>query len=118
MSYFVIKGPEGQGQYLCSMPGHKCPQWYYQRTDADRFPDEESAWRRLRVVQCMHAGMNYSGRVVRVNTLRDWKAERAQLRADLASWRAVADLRKDEIDRLGKRVAELATVSEGKESNG
>ena len=51
--------------------------------------------------------MNYSGRAVRVNTLRDWKAELAQLRVDLGSWRAIADLRRIEVDALKERLASL-----------
>lgn len=90
MSYFVIKGPEYQGQYLCWMPGHDCPQWWHKRADAKRFPDEESAWKYLTMTlkKYRDASGNYVGRVVRVNTVRDWQAERAMLRAEVARLRS------------------------------
>jgi hypothetical protein len=106
VSYFVIKGPAENSQYLCIMPGQNCPQWF-ERAKAERFPDAESAWKFLDAVQKKHPDAWYQGRVVRVNTLRDWKAERAQLRRDVANWRAVADLRQGEIARLREEPEKL-----------
>lgn len=102
MSYFVIKGPAEGGSYLSILPDHATPQWWDSRAKANRFPDAESAWKWLDVIQKQYPDSWYQGRVVRVNTLRDWKAEREQLRRDLANWRAIADLRNGEIARLRK----------------
>lgn len=84
MSYYVIKGPWSSRNYLCSVPGHACPQWIdgrEGRSKAYRFPDEDSAWKWLQLVIRKHEDFDLA-RVVRVNTLRDWKAERAMLRSE------------------------------------
>ena len=113
MSYFVIKGPRMAGQYLCSLPGHACPQWWHRREEANRYPDEESAWKYLEAVAREHPNSCWFGRVIRVNSLRDRKAELAQCRADRDNWRAVADLRRDEIELLRTRLAELSSSKAG-----
>lgn len=98
MSYYVIKGPADNRQYLgaqvCNGTDFGCPQWRGTRAEANKFPDPESAWKWLDLVQKKHPDGWYQGRVVRVNTLRDWQAERAQLRRDRDLWRAMAELRK------------------------
>lgn len=40
MSYYVVKN---WGNYLCSTFKGLCPQWYYQRQDADRFASKLDA---------------------------------------------------------------------------
>lgn len=90
MSYFLIKGPGDFGQYLCSLDGYREPQWWNLRKSARIFPDRDSAERWLAWVkeQFRDAG-SYDGRVVRVNTVRDWKAERGQLRAEIRRLRRI-----------------------------
>jgi hypothetical protein len=84
MSYFVIKGPGEFGQYLCPFASHDCPQWWHERSKAMSFPDAESARAWLRAVQERYTNHgSFNGRIVRVNTVRDWKAERLQLRAEI-----------------------------------
>ena len=88
MSYYVIKGPDSNAQYLCVIAGHDCPQWY-DRKGARRFPDPESAWNWLGEVKHVHgqrAG-SYLGRVVRVMTTADRRAERARLLAEIERMR-------------------------------
>lgn len=115
MSYFVIKGPRTQGQYLCSLPGHSCPQWWHERSKANRFPDEESAWRWLEAVASSHSKEgSWFGRVIRVNTLRDWKSERAQLRAEANSWRAIAELRREELEQIKASAPFTSSAKESK----
>lgn len=80
MSYFVIKGPAENGQYLCALPGYSCPQWS-DRKNARRFPDAEGAWKWLEAVQKETPAAWFQGRVVRVNSMRDKNAEIARLRA-------------------------------------
>lgn len=80
MSYYIIKGPAENTQYLCALPGYDCPQWS-SRKDARRFPDAESAWKWLDAVQRQNPSAWLQGRVVRVNTMRDKNAEIGRLRA-------------------------------------
>lgn len=86
MSYFVIKGPDDCGQYLCDIFGHECPQWYSRKT-ARHFPDAESAWKYLRATQQAHPDSTYTGRVIRVMTRGDQRARLARLQADLEYFR-------------------------------
>ena len=111
MSYYVIKGPRGQSNYLADMPEYAHPQWS-SRSDARRFSDEDSAWRWMQEVQAAHPQGGYQATVVRVNTVRDWRSERAQLRNERDSWRAMSSLKDDEIRRLK---AEIARMREAKE---
>ncbi len=90
MSYFVIKGPGDFQQYLCPFCSHDCPQWWHEREKAMSFPDADSARAWLRTVQERYRDHgSFNGRVVRVNTVRDWKAERGQLRAEVARLRGL-----------------------------
>ena len=89
MSYYVIKGPGAFSQYLCEMPGFGCPQWWHSRAKARRFPDAEGAHKWVADVQKTYTDHGtYAGRVVRVNTVKDWKAERARLLAEIERLRA------------------------------
>lgn len=87
MSYYVIKGPRDADNYLTWRPGFSCPQWWYKREEAKRFPDSESAWKYLALIQEKHGG-EYVARVVRVSTTRDRRAEIAQLRAEVERLRS------------------------------
>lgn len=127
MSYFVIKGPGAFGQYLTPMASFECPQWWHERDKAMSFPDADSARKWLRSVQERYSDHgSYAGRVVRVNTVRDWKAERRQLRSEIARLRAIiptcergpkacdaelADLR-SERDRLREGLNLILAVSD------
>lgn len=103
MSYFVIKGPHDGGNYLCSMPEQATPQWYT-KGHAIKFPDADSAWKFIEL--CAERGHARVGRVVRVNTIRDWKAERAQLRASRDHWQAVAEMRAELLRTADDRMRE------------
>jgi hypothetical protein len=90
VSYFVIKGPGEFGQYLCHIDGHDCPQWWHERPKAFHFPDAQTAKRWLSTIQKSYTEHgSFNGRVVRVNTVRDWKAERDQLRSEIARLRGL-----------------------------
>lgn len=108
MSYFVIKGPRDGSQYLCSMSKHECPQWWHVRAEATKFPDEASAWRYLELVQDKFQGSgSYVGRVVRVNTPADRRAELERLRAEVAQHRGtLASIRALHAMELEKRAEE------------
>jgi predicted NAD-dependent protein-ADP-ribosyltransferase YbiA (DUF1768 family) len=101
MSYFVIKGPHDSGSYLCSMPDHETPQWYSKK-EAIKFPDADSAWKFMET-WCRNEYPRL-GRVVRINTTRDWKAERAQLRAYTDQLRLHLELKEMVIKGLQARV--------------
>jgi hypothetical protein len=102
VSYFVIKGPWGDNNYLCSLPDQPTPQWYG-RKEAMRFPDADSAWKFMES-WCKREYPRL-GRVVRINTVRDWKAERAQLRARHDELRLHLDLKEMVIKGLQARVS-------------
>lgn len=89
MSYYVIKGPRDYGEYLGLIGGYTCPQWN-SRQHARRFPDRDGAYNWLDQVQKDHASSgSYLGRVVRVNTVADWRAERARLLAEIERLRSL-----------------------------
>lgn len=87
MSYYVIKGPKFFDQYLCTLETFSNPQWYL-KEHARRFADAESARKWLADVkrEWWDHG-SYDGRVVRVNTPQDLKAERLRLRSEIATMR-------------------------------
>lgn len=88
MSYYVIKGPVKFDQYLCVLIGYAHPQWWHAKVDARRFPDPQSAKTWLAEVQKVHSEAgSYEGRVVRVNTVADLKAERLRLRSEVSRHR-------------------------------
>lgn len=118
MSYYVIKGPFSGRNYLCSLPGYKTPQWLdgkEGREKANRFPDEDSAWKYIQLIVRENPKFD-TGRVVRVNTLRDWKAERAQLRADRDNYRALTDIMRIEIKSLTRERDEAKALVETREA--
>lgn len=80
MSYYVIKGPDGSDQYLSVIAGFAQPQWRRQRNSARCFPDAISARAWLANVRKVWPDTPYTGRVVRVNTSADLRAERLRLR--------------------------------------
>ena len=102
MSYFVIKGPHNENNYLCTMPDHETPQWY-RKQNAIKFPDAESAWKFM-TAWCKQREYPRLGRVVRINSSRDWRAERAQLRAYNDQLRLHLDLKEMVIKGLQARV--------------
>lgn len=94
MSYFVLKGPAGAQNYLCRLPEHSCPQWWPgERSKAIRFPDEQSAWDFLALVRERYPDGSWTGRPVRVNTMRDYKAQVQQLHLQIAGLRGAVALK-------------------------
>lgn len=88
MSYYVIKGPSSHGQYLCNLVNYDKPQWWSERRNAIRFPDEQSAWNWISEAQKRRDdGGAYVARVVRVNTLRDLRAHREILVSEIEGLR-------------------------------
>ena len=112
MSYYVIKGPAGNGQYLgptvCGGFDYGCPQWCGTLQEAARFPDADGAWKWLDLVQEQHPDNWYSGRVVRVQTARDRMAERAQLRQRIAELELHLDMKEMVIKGLQRELAAKA----------
>lgn len=105
MSYFVIKGPFDSNNYLCSIPEHDTPQWYGKQ-QAIRFPDADSAWKFMSIWVERDRSAIRLGRIVRVQTVRDWKAERAQLRACNDQLRLHLELKEMVIKSLQARLGE------------
>lgn len=87
MTTYVIKGPQNSSNYLCTLPAYATPQWHALQ-GADRFPDAESAWNYIAHLVEKH-GTSYVARVVRLNTVHDWRAERARLLAEVDRLREV-----------------------------
>jgi hypothetical protein len=121
MSYFLIKGPGDFGQYLCPFAGYECPQWWHEREKAMTFPDADSAAKWLKSVQETYAEHgSFNGRVVRVNTTRDWKEERKQLRTEIRRLRRIIPTCERgpkacdaEIESLRSALDEIAANAEG-----
>ena len=80
VSYYVIKGPDGSDQYLSVIVSYEQPQWRRQRNSARCFPDAISARAGLANIRKVWPNTLYTGRVVRVNTSADLRAERLRLR--------------------------------------
>lgn len=92
MSYFVLKGPDDCGQYLCDYrPVHTCPQWHYDRNRAFKFASAAEARAFATKLPTEHVGCgDWGTRAVRVVSKAERQAERKALRAVYdAAWQLV-----------------------------
>lgn len=99
MSYYVIRGPlPNVSHYLCVLESFPSPQWW-KREEAIRFPDARSARTWLYAAKQTWADHgSYDGRVVRINTSADLKAERLRLRAEVRRLRGGRQFVLDEVE--------------------